>query len=96
MKRYFSKLNESCYPLRHYKALMIEENCDTLELTEAKIDPSSGYYFCVEYLEIGEVGEGCGKSCKDYKPRNEKNGRCRHHRHTYYETDKKITITRKG
>jgi hypothetical protein len=39
-------------------------------------------------MEVGEVGEGCGKFCQQYKPLNGKNGRCKHYGYVYEQTDK--------
>jgi hypothetical protein len=54
-----------------YKLDEIKDRIFDDELTEKKV------------FEVGEVGEGCGNSCKDYKPRNGKNGRCIHSGYCY-------------
>ena len=74
-----------------------EEHCYTLDcfierlggwLDEITVYPAVmvvgvGVYYCQKFGEVGEVGEGCGKQCSEYKPRNGKNGRCRHSANCY-------------
>ena len=92
MKLYFSNITSECYPIDYYKELIINGEYKEIELTEAKIEYGTGYFFCTEYLEHGEVGEGCGKVCEHYSPRNGKNGRCRYSNNVYQMTDNKFTI----
>lgn len=68
---------------------------ETVTLHEAKRITGDDYFFCRKNGEVGEVGQGCGKQCDDYAPRNGKNGRCRHSGYCYDMTDKTITITLK-
>jgi hypothetical protein len=82
MKYYFTKKQPGfCYTLEYWKQEMEEAQINTLELVEAIITPAKdaeGWFYCKIH---GEVGEGnCGKVCEEYKPRNGKSGRCRHHR----------------
>ena len=58
----------------------------------AEIVYGSEFFWCDEFMEVGETGESCGKECKKYSPRNGKNGRCRHHKNCYTHADKPITI----
>lgn len=36
------------------------------------------FFWCTALHEVGLKGEGCGRQCDSYEPRNGKNGRCRH------------------
>ena len=88
MKLYYSKYKEYQMSLRDWKDFAKRNNIKELKLIEAEIDYKLGYFYCSELDEIGESGEGCGKECKYYNPRNGKNGRCRFHKNTYSETEK--------
>lgn len=94
MKLYFAKESELCYPISVHKDIMRFDEISELEVFEAKRETGTGYFFCTEFLEVGEVGEGCGKQCDSYKPRNGKNGRCKHSGSTYEQTEilKKLKI----
>jgi hypothetical protein len=95
-KFYSSKYEDECYQKQHFIEYMIENNLSEIELTEEKQMNNSGYFWCTEFLEMGEVGESCGKICKKYIPRNGKNGRCRFSNNVYESTDKKITLKNKS
>jgi len=87
MKKYFSDIDECCYPLSHYKEYMAENNIKELKLFEAKMEVGNEYFYCREFFEIGQVGESCGKVCDEYAPRNGKNGRCIHSANIYEQTE---------
>jgi len=94
-KLYFSKLDdERCYQLKD----IIEDaqglEMTDIEVTEAKRITGQGFFYCPKLGYSGEVeGSGCGKAfCKDYSPRNSKNGRCRYSGYCYEPTDKKRII----
>ena len=92
MKYYFCDQydgGERCYPISFYRAEMLEYDMRELELIEAKLETGTGHFYCQEFQEVGEVGEGCGKICDKYAPRNGKNGRCRHSSNCYVKTDKR-------
>jgi len=74
---------------------MKENGINQMQAFEAKIEHNTGYFFCRHFLEVGEVGQGCGKRCKQYKPRNGKNGRCINSANVYEHTDKSIIINLK-
>ena len=93
MKLYFSKLDdERCYQLCDIINDANNSGLDEIEVTEAKRTTGEDYFFCTEFQDIGEVGQDCGKQCSQYKPRNGKNGRCRHSGFCYEPTDKKRII----
>ena len=91
-KLYFDREDENCYQLEYWKRHMKENELTDLTLYEAKRETGTGYFFCKEFQEIGEVGEGCGKFCDKYKPNNGKNGRCAHYGWTYEITDKQLIL----
>jgi hypothetical protein len=93
MKLYFSELNDGlCETISSIKEEMKEQGIAEMDVFEAKIEYGNGYFYCREFGDIGEVGEGCGKMCDKYSPRNGKNGRCRFSGHTYEQTEIKRTI----
>jgi hypothetical protein len=81
----------------HWKEELAEQGLDEIELDLAKPDFGNGFYWCDEYQECGESGQGdCGRQCAAYKPRNGKNGRCIHSVHTYEGTGKFFVLTKNG
>ena len=78
-KFYFiHKEDETCGNLESVKDFMRLNEMVELEVFEAKIEKNTGMFWCKEFGEIGEVGQGCGKTCVSYKPRNKISGRCNH------------------
>jgi len=62
------------------------------KLSEINIYPAkplykTGFFYCSEFNDIGQTGDGCGKGCDFYKPRNFKNGRCRFSNNCYEPSD---------
>ena len=93
MKYYFENQDsELCYSKKYFMDLMEERGINEIEIFPAKILFGTGYFYCEEIGETGESGEGCGRFCEFYKPRNGKNGRCRHHSNTYEPHDKSIKL----
>lgn len=87
-KKYFrNEDDELCYPLSSHYDYMRDNDLKTLKVFEAKQDIDSGFFYCTVHFEVGTVGEGCGKMCEKYQPRNGKNGRCKFSSHTYEATD---------
>lgn len=80
--------NEICYTLDIIKDMMRCQKIKQTDIIKAKRDTGEPFFYCKHFGEVGEVGEGCGKICKAYEPRNGKNGRCRHSTHTYSKTNK--------
>lgn len=83
---------EQCYTMQHFRNEMAYANVSELTLIEARPSYGTGYFWCKELQEVGEVGESCGKQCHAYKPRNGKNGRCVHSHHLYEPGENRITI----
>lgn len=94
-KFYFSSHEpEHCYPKQYHLDFMKENRIKEMTVFEAKAEIGSDMFFCKELMEVGAKGEGdgCGKMCQHYKPRNGKSGRCIHSGHVYEQTDKSITL----
>lgn len=92
-KYYFQSGDESCYPLAYHRQCMDDWGLQELTVFEAKVERGTGYFFCKEFSDVGEVGEGCGKGCSKYTPRNGKNGICKHYGNVYEQTDIAYKIT---
>lgn len=87
---FYNDDSEFCETIENIKDLI---RCDELkekEVFEAKRITGNGFFWCKAYSEAGESGS-CGNICKEYKPRNGKNGRCIHSGYCY-EANKKIII----
>lgn len=93
-KLYFApEIDElNCYKLSDIKDMAKFEGLNEIEIIEAERDTGQGYFFCKHFAEVGEVGEGCGKMCEAYKPRNGKSGRCLHSGYCYSYTDVKTKV----
>lgn len=92
-KKYFrDDEGEYCFTIDSIKEQMISEGISELEVFEAERTTDINYFFCKEFLEVGEKNEGCGKECSSYIPNNGKNGRCKHYGYLYEPTDKKRKI----
>lgn len=93
-KHYFFDYNdEECYSKDRVIAIMKESEMKEATLFEAKIVKNSGFFYCINFQEVGESGSsGCGKECVEYTPRNGKNGRCKYSGQVYEKTDKKVTF----
>jgi hypothetical protein len=80
--------DEMAYTIDSHLEYMDDHNIKELKVFEAKIVTGSDFFYCTKYFEIGEKGQGCGRFCDDYKPRNRKNGRCCYSSNCYEQTDK--------
>jgi hypothetical protein len=75
-KYYFeSQDSEMCYTLDYFLEKAEDEGYDKIELFEAVEDRGSGFLFCGAYDAVAEEGS-CGLKCKEYKPKNGRNGAC--------------------
>ena len=94
-KLFFRDDDEFCHTLGVHIKHMEENGIKEMDVFEAKVEYGTGFFFCKEFYQVGESGEGCGKFCDKYIPNNGKNGKCKHHRNVYEQTDKvlKIKIT---
>ena len=81
-KYYFGDDQEHCYTLDYFIEQLDDVNPE-ITVYPAKILIGEDVYYCKEFGEVGEVGDGCGKDCNKYEPRNGKNGRCRYSNNCY-------------
>lgn len=91
-KLYFRDDDENCYDLDEHLDYMVENCISEMDVFEAKIEHGTGYFFCIEFQEVGEVNATCGRMCGKYIPRNGKSGICKHYGFVYEQTDKKQTL----
>ena len=92
MKTYFTEIDEEIsYAKSDILLHMQAEGIPELKAWEAVPVHGTGFFFCKDVMEVGEVGESCGKQCEAYSPRNGKNGRCRHSGGVY-EKGKELTF----
>ena len=79
---------ERCYTKDTIKDMMRSSGIDEVEVFKAKRLIGEGFYYCTHFGEAGDSGDGfCGMTCKEYTPRNRKNGRCRHSGYCYEPTE---------
>ena len=93
-KLYFREDDDGscCYLKKDILEQMKENYINEVKIFEAKPVYGDCYFWCSVNQEVGEIGQGCGRFCKDYKPRNGKNGRCRFSAHCYEKINKTITL----
>ena len=77
-KLYFLKEgDELCHPKEYYENAMRSHGWTELTVLQAEPQHNTGFFWCRHFGEIGEIGEVCGKSCKEYDPRNGRSGACK-------------------
>ena len=97
-KLYFgNESDEFCYNEKYFQNLMIETNSDSCTVYEAEKEKIEGVFFCKEFQEWGDKGEGtCGILCDEYSPRNGKSGCCRHYSNINYSAGKEVILNFKN
>lgn len=89
MKMYFYEADSTtCTTLEFIKDMIYDNDLTEKEVYKAVRSVGEGLMYCTQYGEVGEVGQGCGKTCKYYEPRNGKNGRCRFSGYCYSHGEK--------
>lgn len=89
--------DEKIYSLDDLYENLIDDERETLFVTNATPCYGQGVFYCSFFNEVGETRNGgCGNSCKDYKPRNGKNGRCRFSKNCYETGKQKFKLTING
>ncbi|HMR88761.1 MAG TPA: hypothetical protein PKD51_11440 [Saprospiraceae bacterium] len=89
----FCFIESVCYTKDSILQKLTDNNLTESEGTKAVMQKRSEYFWCSHFGDIGLVGDGCGKECVKYSPRNGKNGRCRFSSNIYNQGDKvKFTI----
>lgn len=94
-KYYFCKIldDERCYLKKDLIELAKEIGLCEVAIIPAKIMSGEDFAWCSEYMDVVEVRSGdCGKFCPAYKPRNGKNGRCRHSHNCYEPIGEEIIL----
>jgi len=87
-KKYFQSVDsEGCYSSDYFQDLMELDDLNEIEVFQAVIIVGLDHFWCSNFGMSGEVGEGCGKECDHYSPRNRKSGRCRHSSNLYEHGD---------
>lgn len=89
--KYFYELEgEMCYPLDAIKDMIRFDGLKEKEVWSAKRITGESFAWCIENGCPIERGDGnCGMMvCEDYKPRNGKNGICKHQGYCYEATEK--------
>jgi hypothetical protein len=87
MKRlYFENENsEICYLEEHFMDIMRCDGVYEMTVMTAIPDKTSGVFWCSMHCFCGDDSKDtCGKQCKQYAPRNGKNGCCKHYTTTVY------------
>ena len=93
-KYYFSDNEEErCYTIDYFRE-QLNDGLNELTVYPAQMVTGLDAYYCKFFGEIGEVGEGCGKICSEYKPRNGKNGRCIYSNNCYEPMNNKPQVLR--
>ena len=93
MKYFYDEHEPFCVDLDEIRERMMDDGLTEKEVYKAERSVGEGFFWCSKYGEAGESSDsGCGEGCKDYEPRNGKNGRCKHSGHCYNYGDK-ILIT---
>lgn len=102
MKYFYGLEDQEIYTAKDpYEALEEIENDfggqEMIGLIIAEMKPSRkiGIAYCSEEACFLESSEWCGMVCNSYKPRNGKNGICKHHGWSLMETGRKWKITGK-
>jgi hypothetical protein len=99
MARYYfeNQDSENCYTIDHFYDQLEQEELPQMQIFPAIIMTGEPFFWCDIIQECFEKDDNsCGKlNCKDYKPRNGKNGRCRFHKNCYAPSDISETIYRK-
>lgn len=83
---------QSCYPIHRHLDQMEENAQAERKLYRARPEVGSSIRYCTEFGYHVERGEGCGKACDSYEPRNGKNGLCRHSAHCYEADFKEVLV----
>lgn len=80
-----------CYPLSYYVQFKQE-----IELELAERETGVSHFWCDEFFIVGDDSkESCGLQCTEYKPRNGKSGRCKHHQNCFVGTGRKFKLSDK-
>jgi len=89
---------ERCYTLDYFKDLIKEGGYTSIKLELEKRDTGGGTIYCKSEGDCFESSYGiCGKfNCKEYSPRNGKNGRCRYAEVAFTGTGRFFILDKNG
>ena len=93
--QYYFEFNDSemCYDADYFQDRMLEEGKTEMEVFEGVPERIPGVFWCgVECFCGDDSANTCGLQCKQYDPRNGKNGRCKHHNIWLRTHGDKITL----
>lgn len=84
MSKYYFEEEEAerCYEIETIKDRMRFDDIKERKVFEAVRELNADAFWCKIECDVGEKGH-CGRDCKDYKPRNGKNGNCKHNGPVY-------------
>lgn len=87
------KDSEVCHSIDYFFDEMIEGNINEIEVYKAIPELMRDVFWCKVQCFCGDSGNNeCGRDCRDYKPRNGKNGVCKHLTHKMYVHGEKVII----
>ena len=93
-KFYFKNSDsETCHNKQYFIDYMEEHNLKKFEVYEAIKETIGGYFWCNK-LELccDDIEGTCGKWCKDYTPKNGKNGCCKYYSKIFHRKGKLIKL----
>ena len=94
-KFYFESIeHDVCHTEEYFQDLMMFGCATEVEVIEAILDlTGGGVFWCKVYSFCGDdTSDSCGKQCEEYKPKNGKNGCCKHHTSWLFLHGDKVTL----
>ena len=89
--------DENCFSLQYFKDKLIEDELTELELADSVPLYGDDCFYCKKFDMPGSSSQSnCGKDCKEYKPRNGKNGRCCFSGYCYTTGSRKFKLKKNG
>ena len=95
-KQFYFKTEDSeiCHTKEYFEIEMKHEEITEIEVFKAVPEKFYDVFWCRYYAVTGDSDEGtCGKQCKEYKPRNGKNGCCKYYSTILYTHGEKVKLT---
>ena len=92
---YFEDIDsEVCYDREYFKDQMLYHEVTEMGVYEAIPDRTTGAFWCkVECFCGDDSSDTCGKQCRQYAPRNGKNGCCKHYTTKLYVHGKRVILS---
>jgi hypothetical protein len=96
-RKFFMEHDEDyCYPLTSVLQTMKEYEHEEVVVILAEREKNADAFFCKFHDECGYRGEGCGKECEGYSPRNGISGICNHYGYCYEPTEQRFILKSTG